>query len=608
MIQQTINPVIIKGEDKLAWILLRLLILIIIILSILLEIGFYEPVIGVSYLIGMQLLGLAGLWFTYGINYYRQANVSTWLRSRLPALITLSAATILFFIDHLYTVWLIIILIVIIFTRIYAALAHKNIRPGLLFISSFILLIVIGSVLLLLPRATPVDDPISLLDALFTATSAVCVTGLIVRDTATEFTGFGQTIILILIQLGGLSIVIFGALFAALLSGSLSLKQTVSISDLLQSTQGGLSNIQRMLRFVVVATFVVEGIGALILYFDYPYQAPDPLATHRISYSIFISISAFCNAGFAPYSNSLMDMRSSFSVHGVVLPLIVIGGLGFPVLLNFWEIAAARVRVLLLKYDLLKTSRKFTQVKLIRLTLHSKLVITTTAILYLFGLVGITFGQLIPHLQWSIPQEGASISAQELRPVVDFQMIGLHVLDASFMSVSTRTAGFSTIDMAQSSSTSNGIMMLQMLVGGSPGSTAGGIKTIALSILLLTLWATLRGRKETEVFRRTIPEVMVRKSGVIVLLGFLLVAIITIGLTISESSRLEVAMFEAVSACSTVGLSLNFTDSLSSVGRIIIVIAMFTGRVGPLAILGVITFGKYDNARYHYPTERVVMG
>lgn len=569
----------------------------------LIEVGFYSPPISQQALALLQAIGLTLMYAAY-LPAIRQPG--RWeprlLLGMKAELASLAAATAALPFHHGTGTALLGVLAVILFTRTYVHLARLVLRASVLLVSSFLLLILVGTVLLLLPRATPADNPISIVDALFTSTSAVCVTGLVVRDTATEFTPFGQTIILILIQLGGLGIIVFGSLFAVLLSGTLSLRHRVSITEAVQSAEGGISSVDQLVRFIVVATLTLEAIGAALLYLLLNQE--DPASQQHLFHSVFVSISAFCNAGFAPYTESLIAYRSAAAAHLVVLPLIVIGGIGFPVLLNCWEVVVARLKVYIARRRELPRPRFD---RLVRLNLHTRLVLTTTAVLYIAGTVAITIGQLTPNIHRAL-NLNVTANAPHVEPLTAASL-SRHVLDASFMCVSARTAGFNTLEMTELTHSSRFVLMILMWVGGSPGSTAGGVKTIAVAILALTIWSTVTGRSTTEAFRRTIPEGLVRRAGVLVMLGFVIVSLTTYCLTITESPRFADKLFESISACSTVGLSMGLTEHLTTAGRIVIVLAMFAGRVGPLAVFGLITFRRYEPVmRYQYPSETVLIG
>lgn len=477
------------------------------------------------------------------------------------------------------------ILVVANLSRAYAIVVHSaSISPALVFVASFVSIIFAGAGLLKLPVATPDESPITLVDAAFTSTSAVCVTGLIVRDTATEFTRFGQSVILALIQLGGLGIIVFGALLAIFLGSGFGLRVSQAMSG--ATGQEGMNpvSIRRLIAFIVLLTLATEAVGAVALYLGWPREwtgGPEVQGgLDRAFHCAFFSVSAFCNAGFVTASNSLEGLRTHWTSHVVIAGLIVIGGLGFPALNNLREVGLARLRRERVSGDGL----------LVRFTLHTKLVLTVTVVLYLLGVAAIFAGRLIDS------NDGVALAA----------------LDAHFMSITPRTAGFDTLNPAEMGPLSRLATMVFMFVGGSPGSTAGGVKTIVIATLFLTIWATITGRPETRAFGRVIPETLVRKAATLITLGFLSIAALTAVLSVTEARTggpsLEELLFESVSACSTVGLSMGVTAGLSDAGKVAVMVGMFLGRVGPLVVLAaVVSVGARRQAEYHYATEGAVI-
>lgn len=560
----------------------------------------------------LEIAGLLSLAGVYVYAFVNRGDRVAWLKRRWrePVVLLAAIGALFFSLKYLYVAG-IVFLAVVLFTRIYVILTDRLTRPGLLFISSFLILILSGTLMLKLPAATPIATPLSWLDSLFTATSAVCVTGLIVRDTATEFTFLGQVILLILIQLGGLGIILFGSLFAVMFGGSVSLRQAASIGEVVESSEGGFGNVNRLVAFVVFGTLLAEAVGALLIYWFVPEVLPSgALEGSEIFNSVFLAISAFCNAGFAPFSNSLVDYQSRFTVHIIITILIVIGGLGFPALHNLWEVGQARLKLRLK----LASSTQIHQHHLIRLNLHTKIVLVTSVVLYLAGTLGLFIGQIAgeasPH-QPSAALVDSHLTLGEDPSATVERSLGSHLANASFMSVSARTAGFNSLPMNELAPASRAFLLVLMFIGGSPGSTAGGIKTIVLAVLLLSIWSTIRGRTETEAFGRSIPFDLVRRAGVAASLGLLAIALSVLALTMTEAGGLELNLFEAASASSTVGLSLGLTENLSPAGRFVMILSMFLGRIGPLAIIGVIAFrvtAGSRRARYRYPEEPVIMG
>jgi len=607
-----------ESSHTLRWVVPRLGLAFFLCVIQLLRVGFHpdRPLVSAPSFTVLEIAALTGLASIYGFAFVRRSDRFAWLKRHwrepiilLVGIIALAAGW------HRPYIAAIAILTVLLFTRVYVIFTDRLSRPGLLFVSSFVILILSGGFMLKLPAATPIDNPISWIDAFFTSTSAVCVTGLIVRDTATQFTPLGQTIILVLIQLGGLGIILFGSLFAVMFGGSISLRQATSIGEVVESSDTGLGNVDRLVRFVVVATLLTEAIGALLIYAFSPATIPSGAIENRDFFnSVFLSISAFCNAGFAPFTESLVDYQSRFTVQLLIPILIVVGGLGFPVLFNLSEVMIARFR---LRFKL-ATPQTINRKHIVCLNLHTKIVIATTALLYLIGTVGLFIGQWSfdryrtqPHVAQtnSLLTTGDHDSdAIDTSPAV---AIGHHLVNASFMSVSARTAGFNSIGMNELAPSSRYLLIILMFIGGSPGSAAGGIKTIVFAVLVLSIWSTIRGRAETEAFGRSIPFELVRRAGVAASLGLFAVAATTLGLTLTEAPGSEFDLFEAASACGTVGLSMGVTGGLSAAGKLVIVAGMFLGRIGPLALIGVIAFGATAasrHARYRYPQEPIVMG
>lgn len=454
--------------------------------------------------------------------------------------------------------------------------------PQLMLPVTFLILIFVGTVLLMLPRCAG-DSDVRWVDALFTATSATCVTGLTVRSTATGFSPAGQGVIAMLIQLGGLGIVVFGATFAAFLRGTLSLREHVTVRDMLE--HGSLPDLRGFVIRVIAITLVIQSIGAAAMYPMWADGAVD--GPSRAWLSAFHSISAFCNAGFDITGDSLVPYRWSPLSLGVIGALVIVGGVGFPVLHDVGQWFARGVR------RAVKRRRRPNGCDAARprLTLHSRLTLATTALLLVGGAGLIALGQ-------------ASGAAGQDGPGA-WGRFG----DAWFMSLTARTAGFNTVPMNEIMPATGAALMALMVVGGSPGSTAGGLKTTTLAVLTLATIATIRGRGETEVRGRSIPEALVRKAGALALCMFALVLASSISLLLSEPGRDPFRLvFESVSAATTTGLSLGETASLSDSGKLVLTVTMFLGRVGPLTLLGVLMIRRPPAYATLYPRENVTLG
>lgn len=396
----------------------------------------------------------------------------------------------------------------------------------------------------------------------------------------------GKLAILTLIQLGGLGIVVFGAVFALLVGQALSLRETVAMSDLLSAET--LSRIRKMIVFIFCATFAVEFLGAismLRMWDDVPLWSGD--LSDKWLFSIFHSVSAFCNAGLSLFSENLVRYKGNVGIYSVICSLIVLGGLGFTVLYNIADIASFRIKRFykgLFRRPVLFASRPPKKMRL-----QTKIVLAVTCILIIGG------AAVIYLFEQVCPQNSESKTT---------------ILDCLFQSITARTAGFNTIDIGAMSQPGQFILMLLMFIGGSPGSTAGGIKTVTFAIVIMAVAASLRQRSEVEMFKRSIrPDVAARAVALtIVYLSILITGILLLSITERNSSfSLMQIAFEATSAIGTVGLSTGITSSLTSAGKLIIIILMLAGRLSMLTLITSLTFGAKP-VRYNYPAEGVMVG
>ena len=468
-------------------------------------------------------------------------------------------------------------------TVVNRAASGRN--PTLTLISSFLILILVGAVVLWLPRSAA-NDGIKPVDALFTATSATCVTGLTVKDIGSDFSFMGQVVILSLIQLGGLGIVVFGAVFALILGQALTVRESVAMQDLLSART--LSRIGSMIVFIFIGTVVLETIGAvslLSMWDNQPQWAGGP--QERWFYSIFHSISAFCNAGFGLFTNNLVDYRRSWGVYMVICPLIILGGFGFQVLYDLWSVGFEGIRRFF--RNRLNIGAATTNCQPLRLTLQTKIVLTVSPILIVFGAGAIL---LLEHYVG-----GGSSTSGGIR-------------GALFQSITARTAGFNTVDIGKLSPASLFVLRLLMFVGGSPGSTAGGIKTVTLAVVLMMVVAALRRRNEVEMFGRSVRAVIVGRAIAVTVLFAAVLFTAALVLSITEragSFKMSQIFFETSSALGTVGLTTGITPKLTTAGKLIIIVVMLVGRLGPLTLLAALTF-NIRPARYSYPDEAIIVG
>jgi len=480
-------------------------------------------------------------------------------------------------------------------------LAASGKSPTRTLIASFLVLITCGAGLLYLPKAST-GESTSFVDALFTATSATCVTGLIVRDTGKDFSLMGQLIILSLIQLGGLGIVVFGAVFALLLGQALSLRESVAMQDLLSTRT--LGRIGNMIAFIFIGTIFIEAIGAFSIFGmwnDVPGWNGD--IHQQWYYSIFHSISAFCNAGFSLFSDSFINYNKCWGVYGVICPLIILGGLGFGVLYDLANIAVERINRFFKKSFLSRYRLSMEAPK--RMQLQTKIVLSVSACLIVLGALAILLFERYAAPA-SATMTGASGGA-ELNPAK------AGILGALFQSITARTAGFNTINISALSASSKLILILLMFIGGSPGSTAGGIKTVTLAVVIMTVFAALRKREEVEMFKRSIRVVVVGRAITVTLLFVAVLFGASLALSITENANgftLSEIMFETASALGTVGLSTGVTGpltTLTTAGKLIIIAVMLIGRLGPLTLLAALTF-NLKPAQYNYPDEAIIVG
>lgn len=467
-------------------------------------------------------------------------------------------------------------------------LASSGRNPTQVLILMFVVLICAGAGLLMLPKSHNLDR-MSATDAFFTATSATCVTGLIVVDTGKDFTVMGQTIILILIQLGGLGIVIFGAVLALLLGQALSVRESVAMQDLVNAQT--LRSISLMIGFIFLTTLLVEGLGAVSLLPMWDDAAVGCEPHLRWFYSVFHSVSAFCNAGFSLFTDSLTHYHGSWGIYGVICPLIILGGLGFGVLYNLTHVATDRIRRFIRIQRDPEASLRLGIPQ--RLTLQTKIVLCVSGILIVAG-------------------TGLLMLFEQFSPQPDHDS---RFLTALFQSISARTAGFNTMNIAAMSEGSKLVLIVLMFIGGSPGSTAGGIKTVTLALIVMVLYATLRKRREVEMFKRSVRLVVVGRAMTVMLLFMVLLVVMTLLLALTERSHcqgpggwtlLDLG-FEAASALGTVGLSTGVTDTLTTAGKWIIIVTMLIGRLGPLTLLAGLTL-NLKSASYDYPSEPLMVG
>lgn len=443
-----------------------------------------------------------------------------------------------------------------------------KITPTQIIVTGFAVLIFLGAFLLNLPAASRDGQPVGFVNALFTATSAVCVTGLVVVDTGTHWTVFGQVLIALLIQIGGLGIMTVSTLLALLMGRRITLKERLLIQESLN--QFDLEGLVRLTRNIIYATLAIELAGAIMFSTVF---VPDYGWKKGIAFGMFHAVTGFCNAGFDLIGEfrSFTPYVNNFIININTMLLIIIGGLGFSVWMDIYH--AFRER-----------STK-------QVSLHSKVVLATTTFLILGGAVFIFAMELNnPGTLKNLPASGK-------------------VLASFFHSVTPRTAGYNTLDMAALTMPTKFMTIILMFIGGSPGSTAGGIKTATAAILGLTVLAVIRGKEDPEIFGRHLPKYLVYRALAVVIISLILVVFVTMVLSITENADFMTLFFETTSAFGTVGLTLNYSPKLSLIGKLIISLTMFAGRVGPLTL--VIAFAKRasrNNGNLKYPEDRIMVG
>jgi trk system potassium uptake protein len=436
--------------------------------------------------------------------------------------------------------------------------------PPKILVLGFAILILIGACLLTLPIATVDGDGLSFLNALFTATSATCVTGLVVVDTGSTFTKFGQLVILSLIQIGGLGFMTFATFFFILLGKKISLKERLVLQEALNNLS--IEGVVRLAKRILIFTALIEIVGGIILSIRLSYDMPVGKA---IYYGFFHSISNFNNAGFDLMGEfrSLTPYVDDPTVTLTVCALITLGGIGFIVMNDLFEYRETR-----------------------RLSVHTKIVLVTSLILTVAGTIFIflfEFG-----------------NEKTLQPLSPFGK----VLGALFQSVTTRTAGSNTLNIPDLAQPTLFLIIFLMFIGASPGSTGGGIKTTTFATLLGTVWAQVKGKEEVVLFRRSIVNETIFKALTVTVSGLFLVMVITMLLTITESGiDFLMILFEATSAFATVGLSMGLTPELSPIGRVLIIFTMFAGRLGPLTVAFAIAMRRKPDA-YRHPKGRIMIG
>jgi trk system potassium uptake protein TrkH len=442
----------------------------------------------------------------------------------------------------------------------------NKLAPVQVLVLSFAVVILVGTILLMLPVSSADGHSTPFLTSFFTSTSAVCVTGLVVVDTGTYWSTFGQVVIISLIQVGGLGLMSFATLIAFVLGKKITLRERLVMQEAMNSFS--IQGLVRLMKYVLLGTLIIEGTGALLLAVKF---IPAYGFGKGLFFSIFHSVSAYCNAGFDLIGEfrSLIPFQSSAIVNFTIMGLIVIGGIGFLVQLEVFQYRSYR-----------------------KLSLHSKTVLVTTFLL-------ITAGALIFFvLEYNNP------GTMKNMPLKDKGMASL------FMSVTPRTAGYNTIPLDQMTMPSKLVTIILMFIGASPGSTGGGIKTTTYALLIMAIIAVVRGRSDTELMGKRIPNDIVLRALSIAAISLTLVIVDVFVLSITEhGAGLVDIIYESTSAFGTVGLSVGLTTKLTSIGRVIISLTMFAGRVGPLTLALAFAQKQFKNTNsIKYPEDKILVG
>ncbi|PIE04494.1 MAG: TrkH family potassium uptake protein [Spirochaetales bacterium] len=446
------------------------------------------------------------------------------------------------------------------YRRINTILENLHIHPALTITLSFLMVILAGTWLLMMPFTAQAGHGLPFINALFTATSAVCVTGLIVVDTAVYFSIWGKIVIMLLIQIGGLGIMVLSYFTLFVLRRKVSVEQKSLVSYML--SEEDMNNLAGILKSIVGITFLIEGMGAFILTLGFR-NLPD--WPHRIFYGVFHAVSAFCNAGFALFSDSLEGFAGQPLIILTVSMLIIFGGLSFGVFTNLRDAVRGKARI----------------------SLNTRLVLSSTALLLLLGMAAV---YPLEHVR---TMKGMSLGKQ--------------YLGAFFQSVTLRTAGFNSISFSNLATSTLVIMMVFMFIGGASGSTAGGIKVNTARVLLASIRSAWKGEEKVIIHSMRVAEEKVNRAFLILLLGLATVLTTTFCLSITENLPLRDIMFESVSAFGTVGLSTGITGSLSIFGKTVIVFSMFIGRLGPLTLLTAAST-EQKKISINYPQANIAVG
>jgi potassium uptake TrkH family protein len=459
--------------------------------------------------------------------------------------------------------------ILIVLSLIHGSVAYNRkivslkFHPAQLLLFSFVFVILTGSALLSLPRAVAPGETLSYLDALFTSTSATCVTGLVVVNTGTHFSFIGQLIILFLIQIGALGIMTLASFFALFFRQGISIRERAVLGEMMNIDS--LNMINRTLKQIVTITFSVEAAGALLLFMFW--NKAEWTFNEHLYQSVFHSVSAFCNAGFSLNRDSLISYNNNYPVLLTIAGLIIIGGLGFVVIAELTGI---------------KLSNRQKERTIKRWGVQTKLVLLISSLLIIGGTI-----------LFYIVEPGSGQPFHDL-------------IQAFFSSVTARTAGFNSVDFVSISVPASLLIMILMFIGASPGSAGGGIKTTTIGVLFGSLLMTISGRNRIVIFKKNITFTVLNRALVVFAFSITIILLSTFILTITEPFSFLDLLFEEISAFATVGLSRGITADLSEAGEIVLILSMLIGRIGAMTMAFAITAPK-EQVKVEYPTEKSIM-
>ncbi|HEY8388113.1 MAG TPA: potassium transporter TrkG [Parasegetibacter sp.] len=485
-----------------------------------------------------------------------------------------------FFLNKLLLYGGVLFLVISESSLLFSFIYRKSFNPALLFVLSFLILILLGTGLLMLPMAT--RNGINLIDAFFTATSAVCVTGLQVVNVA-DFTEFGQVILLLLFQAGGLGVMTFAGLIGFAMAGGASFQSQLALKDMMNTDR--LGTVIRTINNIFLVTFLFELAGAVAIYFSVD-DLLFPRKLDKIFFSVFHSVSAFCNAGISTSSGGLYELpfRFNYSLHLIIAVMVILGGMGFPIVFNIYRYTMVRGGNLLNRVTGMNNRRYIPRL----MNINTRLALVMTSFLLLIGFV-----------TYFIFEQQASLQ--------DHPTFWGKLVTSFFGAVTPRTAGFNTVDLTDLRMPTLMIFLLLMWIGTSPGSTGGGIKTTTAAVALLNMASVIRGKDRTEFYRTEISKSSINKAFAIMMISLLIIGLSVFFISLTDGDKgLFAIAFESFSAFSTAGMTLGITPELADSSKFVLICTMFIGRVGALTMF-VAMVKQTTQKSYRYPKEDVAM-